>query len=73
MTRLNERVGFSGDSVVNNPPAKAGEFNRRVQSLRQEDPLEEEMASPLQYSCLGNPMARGACPREFMGSQKNQT
>ena len=23
MTRLNERVGFSGDSVVKNPPAKA--------------------------------------------------
>ena len=26
----------------------------------QEDPLEKEMAIPLQYSCLGNPMDRGA-------------
>ena len=26
-----------------------------VQSLGQEDPLQEEMANPLQYSCLENP------------------
>ena len=31
-----------------------------VQSLGQEDPLEEEMANPLQYSCLENFMAKGA-------------
>ena len=31
----------------------------QVQSLRKEDPLEEEMAT-LQYSCLENPMDRGA-------------
>ena len=30
----------------------------RVQSLVWEDPLEKEMA--IQYSCLGNPTARGA-------------
>ena len=28
-------------------------------SLGREDPLEKEMANPLQYSCLGNPMDRG--------------
>ena len=32
----------------------------RVQSLGWEDPLEKEMANPLQYSCLENPMDRGA-------------
>ena len=32
----------------------------QVQSLGQEDPLEEELANPLQYSCLGNPTDRGA-------------
>ena len=33
----------------------------RVQSLGREDPLEEGMATyPLQYSCLGNSMDRGA-------------
>ena len=28
-------------------------------SLGQEDPLEEDMANPLQYSCLGNTMDKG--------------
>ena len=32
----------------------------RVQSLGWEDPLEEEMATPLLHSCLENPMDRGA-------------
>ena len=31
-----------------------------VQSLGGEDPLEEGMAPPLHYSCLENPMDRGA-------------
>ena len=31
-----------------------------VQSLGREDPLEKEMAIPLQYSCLENAMDRGA-------------
>ena len=32
----------------------------QVLSLGEEDPLEKEMASPLQYSCLGDPMDREA-------------
>ena len=32
----------------------------QVQSLGQEDPLEEGMANPLQYSCLENLIDRGA-------------
>ena len=31
-----------------------------VQILGQEDPLEKEMANPLQYSCLESPLDRGA-------------
>ena len=31
-----------------------------VQSLGQEDPLEKEAGHPLQYSCLENPVDRGA-------------
>ena len=31
-----------------------------VRSLGQEDPVEEDLGNPLQYSCLGNPMDRGA-------------
>ena len=33
---------------------------KQVWSLGQEDPLEEENGNPLQYSCLKNPMERGA-------------
>ena len=43
--------------MVKNLPAMQ---ETQVRSLSQEDPLEEEMASPLQYSCLGNPMDREA-------------
>ena len=31
----------------------------QVQSLGCEDPMEKEKDTPLQYSCLGNPMDRG--------------
>ena len=50
-------LGFAGGAVVKNPPAVAGDV---VPSLGREDPLEGEMANPLQYSCLENPMDRGA-------------
>ena len=43
--------------IVKNRPAMQ---ETQVRSLGQEDPLEEERASPLQYSCLGNPMDREA-------------
>jgi len=45
--------------VVNNPPAMQVPQETQVQSLGQEDPLEEGMAT-LQYSCLENPMDRAA-------------
>ena len=32
----------------------------QIQSVIQEDPLEKEMANPIQYSCLGNTIDRGA-------------
>ena len=32
----------------------------QIQSLGQEDPLEKEIGNLLQYSCLENPMDRGA-------------
>ena len=44
--------------VVQNLPAKKENW---VRSLGQEDPLEKEIAgNPLQYSCLGNAMDKGA-------------
>ena len=50
-------VGFLGGSVVKNLLAMQ---EMQVQSLGWEDPLEKKMATPLQYSCLENPMDRGA-------------
>ena len=42
--------------MVKNLPAKQ---EKLVRSLGWKDPLEKEMATPLQYSCLENPMDRG--------------
>ena len=42
-------------------------------SLGQEDPEEEEHSNPFQYSCLGNPMDRGAWLATVHGVAKNQT
>ena len=46
--------------MVKNPPSNAGDRGSQVQSLGWEDRLEEEMANPLQCSCLENPKDRGA-------------
>ena len=43
--------------MVKNLPAMQETW---VQSLGWEDPLEKEMATQLQYSCLENPVDRGA-------------
>ena len=53
-----ERVwGFPGGSVVKNPPASAGDLSL-IPGLGRS--LGEGSGSPLQYSCLENPMDRGA-------------
>ena len=50
-------MGFPGGSVVKNPSANVGDAGSRSASGRS---LGEENGNPLQYSCLGNPMDRGA-------------
>ena len=45
----------------------------QVLSLRREDPLEEGMATPLQYSCLENPMDRGAWQAIVQRVKKSRT
>ena len=50
-------LGFPVAQLVKNLPAVQETW---VLSLVQEDSLEKEMAKPLQYSCLENPMDRGA-------------
>ena len=49
--------GFPGVSVVKNPPANAGNVGL-IPGLRRS--LGEGNGNPLQYSCLGSPMDRGA-------------
>ena len=44
---------------VKNLPAMQKTQETEVPSLGQEDPLEEEMANPPQYSCLENLTDRG--------------
>ena len=44
----------------------------QVPSLGQEDPLEEGNGNPLQYSCLEDPMDRGAWRATIHGFQKTQ-
>ena len=39
----------------------------------QEDPLEKVNGNPLQYSCLENPMDRGAWWATVLGDSESQT
>ena len=50
-------VGFPGDSVIKNLPDNTGDLSLFPGSGRS---LGEGNGNPLQYSCLGNPMDRGA-------------
>ena len=52
-----EYVGFPHDSVVKNPPGNAGDTGSIPRLGRSPG---EGNGNPLQYSCLGNPMDRGA-------------
>ena len=54
---------FPGGSVVKNPAASAGDVGLVPESGR---PPGEADDNPLQYSCLGNPMGRGACLRNLV-------
>ena len=55
--------------MVKNPPANVGDVGS-IPGLRK-SPGEGNF-NPLQYSCLGNSMVRGACGLQSMGSQKSR-
>ena len=59
--------GFPGVSVVKNPPANAGNVGL-IPGLRRS--LGEGNGNPLQYSCLGSPMDRGAWQATVYGVSK---
>ena len=50
-------TGFPGGSVVKNPPGNAGDMGLIPVSGRSAG---EQNGNPLEYSCLGNSMDRGA-------------
>ena len=57
LSRCTNNKSFPGGSVVKNPPANAGDVGSIPGSER---PPGEGNGNPLQYSCLGNHMDRGA-------------
>ena len=52
--------GFPGGSVVKNPPADAGDSGDTGSIPGSGKSPGQGNDNPLQYSCLGNPMDRGA-------------
>ena len=65
--------GFPLGSVLKNPPAVQETQETWVQSFGWEDPLEEEMANPLQYSCWKYAMDRVAWWATVYGVAKSRT
>ena len=57
---LRDLVGFPGGSVVKNPPANAEDTGVGGSIPGLGRCLEEKNGYPLQYSCLENPVGRGA-------------
>ena len=60
-------LGFSGGSVVKNPPAMK---ETQVQSRGQQDALEKEMATHSSMHTWGNPWTEGPGGLPSMGSQR---
>ena len=63
-------LGFPGGSVVNNLPASAEDTGSSPGSGRSPG---EGKGNPLQYSCLGNLVDRGAWRTTVRGVTKSQT
>ena len=65
--------GFPGDAVVKNPPANAGDVKDTISNLGSERSPGGGHGNPLQYSCLENPMNRGAWQATVHRSQELDT
>ena len=63
---------FPGGSVVKNPLAETGDAGDEGSIPGFGGPPEEGNGNPLQYSCLGNPMDRGAWWSTVHGIAKSQ-
>ena len=62
-------LGFTDGSVVKNPPANVGDVGLLPGPVRSPG---GGNGNPLQYSCLVNPMDRGAWWDTVHGFQKSQ-
>ena len=62
-------LGFTGGSVIKNPPANAGNTEDVGSILWSGRSPGRGDGNPLQYSCLGNPMDRGT----WQGSKELDT
>ena len=68
------KMGFPGGSVVKNLLVNAEDAGSNIPGLGcGEDSLEGGNGNPLQYSCLRNPMDRGAWWATVHGVAKSQT
>ena len=63
-------MGFPGGSLVKNPPANAGDMGSIPGSGRSPG---RGNGNPLQYSCLGDSMNRGAWQATVHGVTKSWT
>ena len=64
---------LQGALVVKNPPANAGDTGYIGSIPGLESSLGEENGNPLQYTCLENPMDRGAWWATVHGFAQNRT
>ena len=60
MSNIKDSGGFPGGSVVKNLPANAGDARDMGSIPRSGRAPERGNGNPLQYSCLENPVDRGA-------------
>ena len=65
-------MSFLGGSVIKNLPANAGDIRDASLIPGSGISLGEGNGNPLQYSCLGNPMDRGAWQAIVHGVAKSQ-
>ena len=70
MLKLEKTSSFPGGSVVKNLPPKGGDAGGvgSIPGLGRSPGGGH--GNPLQYSCLENPLDRGACGLQSMGSQR---
>ena len=72
-TRIYTYTGFPGGTVVKNMPANAGDTRDMGSMPGSERSPGGGTGTPLQYSCLGNPMDRGTWRATVHGVTKSQT